>query len=377
MEAPMRAKSIVLILLAAVLLTGGCAREEAPKRERPAITGVTVEALAPSRVTEYYAASGTVTARTASAVSSRVMGMVTSIRVQEGDRVRKGDLLLTIDDRDVREKVRAAEEALSEARQALMAAREEKVLAEKTYDRYRQLYEAKALTEQELDTVKTRMEVARLGEERAQAALKRARARLEEARVYLDFTRVVSPTTGVVSEKRIDAGSMAAPGMPLLIVEEPSYRLEVQVDERLLGRVKKGSPAEVTISSLGLTLTGTVSRVVPAVDPASRTFLVKVDIAHPGLRSGLYGRARFALAEREALLVPRGALVRKGQLTGVYLVGPEGVVTYRLIRVGKLYPGGYEVLSGVSSGDRIVVGGVENAVDGGMLKRPAGEGASE
>ena len=143
--------------------------------------------------------------------------------------------------------------------------------------------------------------------------------------------------------------------------------IETAVDESLTSRIKPGMPAHITVDSLGKTLQGRIREVVPAVNPASRTFIVKVAIPDEKVRSGLFARVRIPVGRRSALLVPEGALVTKGQLTGVYVVDGQGVVTYRLVRAGKRFPNGIEILSGLSPSERIVTGSVEKAVDGGIV----------
>lgn len=359
---------LVLVVLFPLTLWG-CGEKAGPaEARRPEVTGVTVEAVEPSEAQEFYEAQGTVRAKTSSAVSSRVMGSVKSVLVKEGDRVRKGQLLVVLDDRDIRARLKAAEEGYSEAQSALEAAVAHRKLAEVTYGRYQSLYEQKALTEQEMDRIRTEKEVAQQSARRAEAARSRSGAGLEEARAYLDFTRMKSPVTGVVTEKKIDTGSMAVPGQPLLVIEEPAYRMDVNVDESRVESIRTGSEVDVEIPSLGRSVKGEVAEAVPAVEPSSRTFVVKIDLRDGSLRSGLYGRARFPVGRRKALLVPAGAVVRKGQLTGLYRVDEKGVVSYRLILAGRSYGEMVEVLSGIAEGDRIVVAGVEHAVDGGILR---------
>jgi hypothetical protein len=94
---------------------------------------------------------------------------------------------------------------------------------------------------------------------------------------------------------------------------------------------------------------------------------VKIALADKALKSRLFARVRLSRGAREALLVPKGAIVEKGQLTGLYAVDPQGLVTYRLVRTGKSYEGGIEVLSGLNSGERFITAGMENAVDGGQI----------
>jgi RND family efflux transporter MFP subunit len=297
-----------------------------------------------------------------------MMAMVTSLRVKEGDRVRAGQLLLTLDDSDVVQKVKAAEEGFREARNAVEAAKEQKNLVDVTYRRYKNIYDQKALTGQELDQIKTRQKVAESELDRAGAAAARAEAGVLEARAYGSFTRITSPVNGYVTGKSIEVGNMAAPGMPLLTIEDSSsYRIEAGVDEGLAEKIHPGMNASVYIGSLDREMTAKVTEVVPSVNPASRTFLVKIGLAGQGLRNGFYGKVSLPVGMKSALLVPGNSVVDKGELTGVYTVDRDSVVRYRLVRVGKTYGGKVEILSGINPGDRVVVGGVEKAVDGGIF----------
>lgn len=346
--------------LAALMVSGllaGCGDRIAPgtaEVKRPAVAGVTVATVQAAKVSDVYETSGTVKARVSSVIASRVMGAVTAVHVRAGNRVKAGQLLATLDDRDAAQKVRAAEQTFEAAKQG-------RSMAELTWQRYKKLHDEKALAKQEIDQIETQKKVA-------DARYEQAKAGLEEARVWQGFTRITAPAAGVVTDKRIDPGSMAMPGAPLFTVEsEGGFQLEIAVDEALSGTIRTGVDAAVAIDTLALDMTGKVIEVIPAVDPATRTFVVKIALADRGLKSGLYARVRLPRGEREAILVPGGAIVEKGQLTGVYAVDARGVVTYRLVRTGKTYGGGVEVLSGLGAGERIVTAGLEKAVDGGQL----------
>jgi len=234
-------------------------------------------------------------------------------------------------------------------------------MADLTYQRYKRLHDEKALARQEIDQIETQKKVAGANYEQAKAGL-------EEVRVWQDFTRITAPAAGVVTDKRVDPGSMAIPGTPLFTIEsDGGFHLEVAVDETLSGKLQVGTNAAVTIDTLGLNTTGKIVEIVPAVDPATRTFIVKIALSDKGLKSGLFARVRLPRGEREALLVPKGAIVERGQLTGLYAVDPQGLVTYRLVRTGKAYEGGIEILSGLSAGERIITAGLEKAIDGGQI----------
>ncbi len=364
------------ILLLTSVLSYSCKDKIGPgtgKVDRPQISGIAVETVQPSSVDEYYETSGTVKAKTVSAVASRIMGTVTAVKVKEGDKVAAGQILLTVDDRDILQKVEGAKEGHREAEKALEAADENRKMVDITYQRYKRLYDDKALTGQEFDQIKTQKNVADIDYERARAAVKRAEAGLKEAKVFHGFSRVVSPVSGIVTDKRIELGSMAVPGNPLLTVEDnSSYRIEINADERFAGRIRPGTEASVTAESAPGPIRGTVTEVVPSVDPASRTFLVKIAIKDGGLRNGSYVKVSLPVGRKDALLVPSRTVVERGQLTGIYVVGGDSVIRYRLVKAGRKYGDSVENLSGLKPMDRVVVEGVEKAVDGGVALK-AGE----
>lgn len=348
---------VCLLVLMGMAGCGGDVREAPVKRAR--VTGVTVQAVAPREIDDLFEAAGTVRSDNASVLASRVMGAVTSLKVREGDFVKAGQLLASIDDRDASERAKAASLAME-------AAKVNRDLAKATWSRYRNLYEQKALTGQEMDQVEAGLKVA-------EAEYSRAQAMAGEARTALGFTRITAPFPGRVTKKHIEAGSMASPGMPILTIEgEGSRYVEAAADEGLSGRITAGLPVEVAVDSLHKVVKGRVREVVPAVEAGSRTFLLKVAVDEPALKSGMFARVRIPLGKRTALLVPDTAVVEKGQLAGVYAVDSSGVMTYRLIRTGRKSAAGVEVLSGLAPNEEIVVSGVEKALDGGIAERGGG-----
>jgi RND family efflux transporter MFP subunit len=346
----------------AVLIGTGCQERVKPgtaQVKRAVVTDVRVEVARLTAVPEYYETTATVRAKNVSAIAGKVMGVVTAIHVKEGDTVTAGQELLTIDERELIQRVKAAEAGHREALKALDGARQNRSLAELTERRYRKLREGRAISQQEMDQVTSQWKVAAAEAERAQAAVARTQAATAEAQIYLGYARISAPTSGMITEKRIDVGSMAIPGTPLMLMEDRSaFRLDINVDERLSGKVVPGMQVELELDAIGLA----------AVDPAVRTFLIKVDVSGVGLRSGMYARVKIPLGEREAVLLPEQAIVTRGQLTGVYKVAQDGVVALTMIRAGKKRGPSLEILSGIKPGERIIVEGAEKAVDGGLLK---------
>lgn len=364
--------SLIISALFLITLSTGCKgkiKEGKVQVERPPITGITIQEVSQSSVVDYYETSGTVKAKNIAIVSSRMMGEVRAINVKEGDTVRVGQELLAIDDRDIAEKIKAAEAGYKEAIKGLEMAKQNKSLVDITYQRYKKLHDEKALSQQELDQIETKKNVADLEYERAKEMVNRAKAGYNEAMVYQGYTKVTAPFSGVVAEKKIDKGSMAVPGSPLFIIEDTSsYQVVINVDERFVGLIKKGAIVNLSIDSLGLETKGIVSEVTPSIDPMTRTFIAKIDIKAPQLRSGLYARIKILVGKRETIMIPLKAIVEKGQLTGAYVVNNDGIVTFRPLKTGKTFEGNVEIPSGLNKGEKIVAAGVERVIDGGIIR---------
>lgn len=365
----------IRIFAAALLLLAltGCRDKIEPGTvtvERPTVSGVTTMEIGLEKTILFHEATATVAAEAASTVSSRIMGQVAAIPVKEGDRIKAGQVLIVIDSEDISNKVAAAEAAYREAIQALSGAEQNMMLAETTYNRFKNLYDEKALSLQELDKIENQKKVAAIEYERLQAMIKRAEAGLAEAKVFQGYREITSPFDGVVTGKYINPGSMAMPGMRLLTIEDTSsYRLEAEIDESLAGQITPGMDVAVDISGLGAKLQAKVSRIVPAVDPRSRTFKVFIALpAEMNMQSGLFARIKIPVGLKEIILVPAEAVVTKGQLTGVYVVDVNQVITYRLVRRGKQYGDKIEMLAGLKPGDTIIPGNVSRVVDGSILQ---------
>ena len=181
-------------------------------------------------------------------------------------------------------------------------------------------------------------------------------AALAQARTMLEYSRVRAPFDGVVTERKMDAGTLANPGMPLFTVEDPRhYRLETTVDEGAISQVRMGQTIPVRIDALDAELVGKVLEIVPAADSATRSFVVKINLpADQRLRSGLFGRARISRGEKSSIMIPRSAVVDRGQLQAVYVVGPTQAASLRYITLGNTAADQVEVLSGLDGNETLV-----------------------
>ena len=356
-----------------ILMTGGCSQHEvrvaaAGAEQRGA--AVQVETVADSEIADMYQASGSVRARYSAAIAAKIAANILEVRVQTGDHVQAGQTLIVLDRRDLEanllrsEAARAeAEGAIDETESAITAARADFELARVTHKRFQDLLANASVSQQEFDESQARfrnteatLEMAASKRRQIGARRSQAEAEIAAARVALDYATLTAPFAALVTERKADPGSLATPGAPLLTLErEGNPRLEASIDESRLGLVRVGESVAVEIDGLNRTVTGRVAEVVPSVDAATRSFIVKIDLpVLPGLRSGMFGRAGFVAGKRWALLVPQSAVLERGQIQSVYVVEGD-TARLRFVTLGEERNDQREVLSGLTAGERIIV----------------------
>jgi RND family efflux transporter MFP subunit len=329
-----------------------------------------------TEITETYEAVGTIRPLAESTIEAQVRGKIASLRVRPGDPVRRGDVLVVLEDSEYRARLEQAMQGLN----AAMAAREqagqkieeaEAAFDEATsqFERITELYESGAVTQRELDQAeaafrqtRSRLQQAKDGLRRAEADVLRARKMVEEARIALGYTRILAQETGQVAERIVEPGDLAAPGKPLIVLQTPgSLRLEAYVREGLIHKVRPGRKFDVRIGSLETTVSGVVDEVVPSADPMTRTFLVKIGIPEvPGAYPGMFGRLLVPEGTRPAVLVPESAVRRVGQLETVMVdTGGEWKAVY--VKTGRTVGDRVEILSGLEGGETVAVFGAGDA----------------
>ena len=306
--------------------------------------------------------TGTVHARETAVVSAQVMGRIQQVLVHEGDNVRAGQTLVVLDDAALRSQVEQAQAGVKAAQNAQAAAQTNAALAASTLNRYKQLESQKSVSPQEMDEVSRRAEAAAAGLEAVRAQTDAARAQESGARTMLGYTHLAAPFAGMVTARMADPGTMAAPGVPLLQIDQATaLQLQATVDESVIGLIHKGMKVQVAIdggastSGTGTNLAGTVAEIVPAADPSSHTFLVKIDLPSSSqAHAGMYGTVEFANGTRQPILIPRSAVVTRGSLNCVYVLDGQGIAQLRYITLGEAQGNLVEVLSGVSAGEKLV-----------------------
>jgi len=376
--------AVVILSIAAGLSACGEKGKQGTTVSRPVVQGVEVIVIRPVPRETTAEAPGTVRAKTIAAVAPQMMGRLTAVLVAEGARVEAGALLATIDDQAVRAQlasaeggVAEAESAREEADRAVAQAEAGKSLAEKTYARFRVLLAEKVVTPQEYDEVEMKRTVAVKEHERAlqkaaqmDAKVTQAKGQAGAARIVLAYAKVIAPFAGVVVEKRADAGSMAVPGVPLFLLEDPRrHRIEASVPETYLPLLKVGSPVRIALDSdPGKSFPAAVTEVVPTVDPNSRTFTVKADLPAGKARTGQSGRLRFAAGTGMVLAVPKRAITRVGGNEGVFFVGDDNVARLSPVTLGVEFGDRVELLSGIEDGSRVALSPIDKLSDGARVE---------
>lgn len=362
-------RSKLLFLISAIALgLAGCSGEKTQLAAKPeTVRNVAVLSVQSANLPDVFEAVGTVRADQTSVLASQMMGNIVEIRVREGDRVQRGEVLALIDATQPRASLDRATAALSASQQQLVAAESDLALAESTLKRYQTLYERKSVSPQEFDEVKARQQAALARRDMAQAEQAQAKAALLQAQSAFEYTRIRAPFDGIVTEKKADTGMLASPGTPILTVEDVvHHRLEATINESDLRYVRIGQPAPVFIDALGdVPRQGKIAEIVPAADPASRTFLLKLSLPIDNrLRSGLFGHAQFPRGERTSLLIPRSAIIERGQLRGVLVLDDNLVASLRYVTLGKAAGEQIEVLAGLQGGEHLVAAPDGRELDG-------------
>ncbi|MBI4905061.1 MAG: efflux RND transporter periplasmic adaptor subunit [Acidobacteria bacterium] len=360
-----------LWLIAFSLLTACGPEEPAHKAEARPPAPINVQTIAAKSVQwgETREVAGTVRARVTGNVAARILAQVREVRVNTGDIVRAGQVLIVLDSKDLDVSIRQAEEAQREARSAegevtsaIRAAKAQLDLAQATFRRMKDLFDKKSISNQEFDEAQARLRMAEANHDMALAKQRQLQARIAQsgesvknAGIMKGYAELTSPFNGIVMEKRIEPGSMASPGMPLLVIEQTgAYRLEAPLDESLAANLKRGQRVEVTLDALDRTVQSPVGEIAPAADPATRSLTVKLDLpALPNLRSGMSGRARFQQTATQALSLPAAAVHPQGSLQLVY-VNDQGKARTRIVTTGDRRGDLVQILSGLTESEAVI-----------------------
>jgi len=362
------------VLIVTTLVAGACgsAPPEPQAGAASTPTAVRVTTVAREVRPDVLEAGGVLHGHRTAVVASRVMATVTRVLVEPGDHVRAGHVLVELEDAAVAAAAQAAAAGREAADRGLERARAEAsvaaaaaTLARNTYARIRTLYERRSATAQELDdataaqaAAEARLAAAEAAVAEATAVVARAAAGGAGARAVAGWSRVTAPFSGVVTEKMIEPGALAVPGTPLVRVEDTTVlELDVRVDDSRAAFAHTGETLTVLIDADGdaVRRDGRITEMGRAADVDSRAVAVTITLADStGLRPGMFGRAHLPGPSRTTLAVPESAIVRRGQLTSVFVIDGD-TARMRLVRLGTAFGADIEVVAGLTEGDCIVI----------------------
>ncbi len=343
----MKHKNYIIGLLALSLLVIGCGTDDKKTiANNETAVGVSVSSVSTDSNNPFVTASGKVEAAKSTNISTRMMGYVDKIYVKVGDKVRSGQLLISVNNADVAAKLAQVNAGITEAQAAFDN-------AQKDYTRYTSLYKENSASQKELDDMTSRFKMAR-------ARLEAARQMKNEVNAQLSYANIRAPFNGVVTNKFINTGDMANPGMPLLEVESPgTYQVLAMVPESEILDIQKNNKVDVQLKTLDKIVGGEITEISTSARNTGGQYMVKVllDASDANILSGMYATVQFPVAQEasKAIMIPNDALVHRGQLTGIYTVSQNNTAVLRWVRLGRTFGEKVEVLSGLSADEEYII----------------------
>jgi len=348
----MKFRALVLSLSLLTLMSNQSSMAAEPRAQARDVVGV-VHVLNQSRLAMTEVLPGSIVPDQQAKIASRLMGYIRNLNVQVGQSVKEGQLLFAIDPTDINGQIRQAQSASAQARAALADAKAD-------YDRFSKLYKQQSVSQQQFDKVKLQYQVA-------QENLSAAEAGLDQAKGQMRYADVKAPFDGVVVQKLAVSGDLAAPGNPVLILENRSLMsVQVEVSSDLYRLLKLGDSARVILEGRDVPVMAVVSNLVAAANPITRTHTVKLSmpVAQVGVNSGAFARVAFNRGEREALLIPSTAVIQRGGVVGVFVVGRDQIARFRMVRTGLTQGALIEVQAGLEVGEQVLVSSQQPARNG-------------
>ncbi len=280
---------------------------------------------------------GTVRAKLHATLEAKLSGHIEKMPVTLGEKVQKGQLITRLDAEEVAARLEQAEASLEEA--------------DRNWKRISSLFEQQSVTRAEYDAAQTRQRIAK--------------GAAAETKAMMGYVEITAPFDGIVAKKWADVGDLAAPGKPLIDIEDPSaLQMEADVPDGIASSIRPDSQLGIRVGSAAIELTGVVREIAPVADPNSRTFHVKLDLPlSAGLMPGQFARLAVPVGDASTIRIPAVALIQRGQMEMVFVV-VNGQSQLRIVRIGRRIADEFEVVSGLNSGDQVVTEGAAALTDG-------------
>lgn len=343
----MKTRFYITALLALVISISSCGNDpkRTPSDTTPAVA-VKVSSVDQDNSSPFLSTSGKIEAVKSADLSTRMMGYVEKIHVQVGDKVNKGQLLISLNNADVSAKLAQANAGITEANAALNN-------AEKDYRRFTVLFEENSASQKELDDITANYNMAK-------ARLEAAEQMKNGVNSQFSYINIRAPFNGVITNRSINVGDMANPGMPLLEMENPgNFQVLAMVPESEILNIQTDLEVDVVIRTLNKSIKGKVTEVSTSAKNTGGQYMVKVILDQTGsnLLSGMYATVQFPITKKEnsdSIQIPMEAIIHNGQLSGVYTVSESNTAILRWVRLGRIFGDNVEVLSGLSPEEQYI-----------------------
>jgi RND family efflux transporter MFP subunit len=310
--------------------------------------------------------SGQVESSQTANISTRVMGYITKINVKVGDHVSKGQLLASISNEDILSKRAQVDAMIAEAEAAYKN-------AQKDLDRFTTLYKQQSASAKELDNITLQYNSVK-------SKLEAAKQMRSEVNATLAYTHLTAPFAGIVTQKMVDAGSMANPGMPILTIEQNgNLQIAANISETDIQNIQLNDEVIVDIKSLNKSFHSIINQIYPSSQFTGGQYIVKINIpenAKTQLYSGMYVNVNIPLKHKtdnaqatvNGVMVPVSSIINKDQLTGIYTISNDNTALLRWVRLGKTFGSNVEILSGLSSNEQYIVSADGKLFNGAAVK---------
>lgn len=337
----------IIAFFALTFLVVSCAKDQKKISTDSTVIPVKVNTTNENINNSFLTASGTIQAINSANLSTRMMGFVTKIPVNIGDKVKKGELLVSLNNSDLNAKLSQVNASITEATAAFTN-------AEKDYNRFKNLYAENSATQKEFDDMAAHYNMGK-------ARLEGAKQMKNEIEAQFAYINIRAPFNGVVTNKFINVGDMANPGMPLIALESPgNFEVMVTVPESDISKIQSGATVNVFVKSINKSVLGKVTEVSSSAKNTGGQYVVKVALGKTdaSILSGMFVMVQFPIENQvkiEAVLIPVEAIINKGQLSGVYTISENNTAILRWLQLGRNFGNQVEILSGLSSNETYII----------------------
>jgi RND family efflux transporter MFP subunit len=345
----MKKHTYIVVLFLVSIITASCSSSDKQVDvDNSPVVKVVLNKTATNNRNQYLSVSGKIQATNSADLSTRMMGFIDKVHVSVGDNVKKGQLLVSINNTDLQAKKAQVNAGITQAQTAF-------VNAEKNYNRFKNLMASNSISQKEMDDMTANYQMAKAG-------LESAKQMRNEVNAQFAYSNIIAPFSGVITAKNITVGDLANPGMPLISLENhANFEVIAMVPETEISAIKKGTIVNVLVKAIDKSLQGKVAEISTSAKNTGGQFLVKINLekSTSTILSGMFSTVQFPVEKKSAyssmVLIPTEALVKNGQLTGIYTVSQSNTALLRWLRLGRTFGDQVEVLSGLNADESYIL----------------------